>query len=69
MHYCCEISDRKLITNPQNHRVCGKLVQRHMINNPKFSEKNRIFHDHFFDYKKNMNFKLMRLFLKMNLKL
>ena len=40
MHYFCNISDREIITNPQNHRVGGKLVQTHIINNPKIADIN-----------------------------
>ena len=45
MNYYSNICDGEIKTNPQNHRVYGKLVQTHIINTPKISDINRIFHD------------------------
>ena len=72
MQYFCNICDRKVITNPQNHRVFGKLVQTHIINNPKFSNINRIFHDYIINHNKKYEYSINEvtsLLLKMNLKL
>ena len=68
MHFYCNIRDKEVKTKLKNHRVCGKVVQTHTINNPKISDINRSFHDYTINHKKKI-FKLMRFFLKMNLKL
>ena len=52
MHYYCNICHREVITNPQNHRVCGKLVQTRIINNPKVSDIIGIFHDYIINHNK-----------------
>ena len=69
MHFYCNNCDKEVKANPKNHRISGKLVQTHTIKNPKVLDMNRIFYDHAIIHKKNMNFLLMNLFFKKNLKL
>ena len=52
MHYLYNNCKREVITNPQNHRVCGKLVQTHIIKNPKISDIKRKIHDYIIDHNK-----------------
>ena len=45
MHFYCTFWDEEVETDLKLHRGCGRLVQTHTINNPIFSDKNKIFYD------------------------
>ena len=52
MHYYCDNCDREVETNPQNHRICGKLVQTYTISFQKNSDVDRMFQDHVINHNK-----------------
>ena len=53
MHFYCNICDKEVKTNPQHHRICGKVVQTHTKNNPEISDVDRIFYDHVINHNQN----------------
>ena len=42
MHFYCNLCDKEVKLELKKHRLCGKLVQTHTINNPKLSDKQNI---------------------------
>ena len=52
MHFYCNICDKEVKTDLKNHRVYDKLVQNHIIKNPKISDINRIYYDYVIIHKK-----------------
>ena len=64
MHFYCKVCDKEVKTKPQNHRMCGKLVQTHSINNPKTSDINKIISDYVINHNKKCELDTNEVFLK-----
>ena len=54
MHFYCSFCDKEVETDPKKHRGCGRLIQTHTFNDPKFSDKNKIFYDMVLNHDKKL---------------